>query len=230
MSVKQFIKTILSTNRLVWKSSCILIFMLAYTVSAQDSLNITREIQNAKKHSVMYRYGNYIPYDILDAIRVIGVTSDSATLKRFEKRNLEEVYLYGIDSSITGIRRDWALEGNSHLAKYFNNLGIYYHKTMKLLISKCYHDHLNNKEIILKKNIRWSKSKYRKEEREARKRTNELQRIISKDQKDIYKYEDQEKKHAYDEHNSFYKDRDRKLKKLEKKRIKQLKNGELINQ
>lgn len=230
MSVKQFIKIILRKNQLVWKISGLFIFLNFQFASAQDSLDISQEIENAKKHATMYRYGNYIPFDILDAIRVVAVTNDSSTINKFKQRNLEEVYRFGIDSSVTGIRRDWSLEGYSHLTRYFNDLNVYYHKTMKLIISKCYHDHLNDQVIDLKKNIRWCKSKYKKEERAGKKRTNAMLRLMKKEQKEIYQYEDKEKEHAYDEHNSFYKQRDKNLRKLEKKRIKKLKRGEKLNQ
>lgn len=224
--MKQFIKTTSSKAPLAFKISLLIILFGSFSVSAQDTLDIDKEIRNAKKHSSIYRYGNYIPFDILDAIRVVGVTYDSTTIQKFKNRSLTEVYYYGIDSTTTGIRRDWSLEGQSHLALYFNELGLYYHKSMKLMISKCYHDHLNDRTLNVKKNIRWVKSKYRKEERLARKRVTAINKTIKKDRKKIYKYEDKEKENAYDQHNTFYKQRDKNLKKLEKKRIKKLKKGE----
>lgn len=195
------------------------------SLAQNDTLTISNEIKAAKKHSKFYEYSGYIPYDLLDCIRVISTKYSDADLKKLKAKNNEEIYLYGIDSTETGLRMSWGLEGNSHLAQYFNSLGLYHHKTMKLCILICYHDYLNGRSVELKKNIRVSKSKYRKAERTSRKRTKAIIKAQKKNKSSILKYEDKEKDNSYRKHDRFYQNRDKKLKELEEQRQKELKKN-----
>lgn len=94
-----------------------------------------------------------IPINIDECISQLDIILDSAS-----KENMKKESVYGCTTGLhfslgLWLRNYWGLWGDSRLAQYFNNLGVYHPDDMSSIILACYYRYLHNQEIEFEEEV-----------------------------------------------------------------------------
>ena len=115
--------------------------------------------------------GVYIPKDLDDCFKQLGVILEDSLIKKIERMTEDEFVGNAHFGLGMWLRNNWQLWGGSRLSYYFNDMGIYHPDDKSGIILTSYHRYLKGTDIKLEEQIKyykdyWIKAEERKKEAE----------------------------------------------------------------
>lgn len=115
--------------------------------------------------------GVYIPKDLDDCFKQLGVILEDSLIKKIEGMTEDEFVGNAHFGLGMWLRNNWQLWGGGRLAYYFNDMGIHHPDDMSGIILTSYHRHLKGEDIKLEEQIKeykdyWVEAEEREKEAE----------------------------------------------------------------
>jgi hypothetical protein len=109
----------------------------------------------------------YIPQNLEECFAELENVFRPEELEEFRDQKEEDIIKYHHTLGMW-IRNNWGLWSNSHLAEYFNSLGVYHPDDMSTIILKSFYRYLNNEDIKLDEQIKYYQDYWEKMKEEER--------------------------------------------------------------